>query len=244
MIINYLAIIPARSGSKGLPHKNIKKIMGKTLVEIAAQCAEKATKIDGIFFTSDSEEYIKIYKNLNLKKDMTGDYIRSDVLSSDTASSYDYINDCLKYLKEKNIEVKNFVLLQVTSPLRQFSHVNYAIELYEKQKNKSLVSVCESVHHPYNSFFLNNEDNTYQPVIFKKTTRRQDYPRSLSLNGSIYIKDVEEYILHNGIIMTDKTSLFSMDKLLSIDIDDDQDFYLAEIIYESLANANVIEIEK
>jgi CMP-N,N'-diacetyllegionaminic acid synthase len=234
MIINYLAIIPARSGSKGLPHKNIKKIMGKTLIEITSESAEKAEKIDGIFFSSDSKEYINIYKNLNLKKDVTGDYIRPDILSSDTASSTDYINDCLKYLRMRDIQVINFVLLQVTSPLRQYSHINAAINLYNSQPNKSLVSVYESINHPYNSFFYNKQNNKFEPVVFKKATRRQDYPKSVSLNGAIYIKNVEEYIAQNGIIMTEKTILFTMDKLLSIDIDDEQDFYFAELIYKNM----------
>lgn len=232
MIIDYLAIIPARSGSKGLPHKNIKKIMGKTLIEITAETAEKANKIDGIFFSSDSKEYIDIYKNLNLKKDVTDNYIRPIDISSDTASSFDYVCDCLKYLGNKNIQVKNFILLQVTSPLRQLEHINTAINMYDN-KSKSLVSVCESTNHPYNSFFYDEMNKKYTPIIIKKSTRRQDYPKSVSLNGAIYIKNVDEYILHNGIIMTDTSILYIMDKISSIDIDDEDDYIMAKIIYEN-----------
>ena len=194
-IINYLAIIPARSGSKGLVNKNIKKINDKTLIEITAENAEKCSKIDAIFFSSDSIEYISIYKNLNLSKDITDGYIRDSDLSSDTSTTYEYICDCVNYLKSREIIIKNFIILQVTSPLRQCHHLNEAIDIYESTKSESLVSVCESFNHPYNSFFVNDNcgDFNIEPAVIKyKFGRRQEYPKSISLNGAIYIKKKDE----------------------------------------------------
>lgn len=228
-IINYLAIIPARSGSKGLLNKNIKKIKGKTLIEITAENAEKSDKIDGIFFSSDSNEYIDIYKRLNLSKDVTNKYIRSFNLSLDTSSSYEYILDCVNYLNKNDIKVKNFIILQVTSPLRQYYHINEAIEMYESNNCESLVSICESFNHPYNSFIKNN--NLYECIIKDKFNRRQEYPKSVSLNGAIYIKNTDEYLKTKGKIINDKTFYYEMDKLLSIDIDTEKEFILAELIY-------------
>lgn len=238
--INYLAIIPARSGSKGLPDKNIKEICGKTLIEIAAINAQKTQIIDGIFFTSDSQKYIDIYKKLNLNKDVTFDYKRPKKISDDTASSSEYILDCLNFLKEKNIVVKNFVLLQVTSPLRQYTHISSAIDIYQQENFTSLVSVNESVNHPYNTLVA-YENEIYRPLLNTKFSRRQDYLKSATLNGAIYIVKVEEYMKTN-IIMNEKTYLFFMDKVLSIDIDDEQDFYLAHLIYSDLVKNKIIEV--
>jgi CMP-N-acetylneuraminic acid synthetase len=238
MEINYLAIIPARSGSKGLPDKNIKKICGKTLIEIAVLNAKKVEKIDGIFFTSDSEEYIKIYKNLNIKKDVTYDYIRPTKISEDTSPSSDYIVDCLEFLEKKNIKVKNIVLLQVTSPLRQYTHIISAIDEYECGNKTSLVSVNESVNHPCNTLIL--KDEIYIPITKFSFTRRQDFKNSVTLNGAIYIITSDEYKKTN-VFMNNNTNLFFMDKILSIDIDDEQDFYLAELVYSDLLNQKIIE---
>lgn len=239
MEINYLAIIPARSGSKGLPDKNIKEICGKTLIEIAAINAEKTNNIDGIFFTSDSQKYIDIYKKLNLSKDITYNYKRPEIISNDTSSSSEYILDCLNFLKEKNIKVKNFVLLQVTSPLRNYTHINSAINIYQQENLTSLVSVNESINHPYNTLIAIN-DNIYKPITNIKYTRRQEYVKSATLNGAIYIVNVDNYIETN-IIMNEKTYLFFMDKKMSIDIDDEQDFYIASLVYSDLIKNKIIE---
>jgi CMP-N,N'-diacetyllegionaminic acid synthase len=229
MIINYLAIIPARSGSKGLPNKNIKKIDGKTLIEITVNCANKIEKIDKIFFSTDSQEYINIYKNLNIDKDITFDYLRSKELSSDTASANEYIIDCLKYLKEKNIIVKNFIILQVTSPLRQVCDIEHALNEYENNNCTSLVSVYEPSSHPNNCFYLNN-DNTYEWCGKMNLKRRQDYNKVMALNGSLYIKNTNEFEKNNTII-TPFTKFYEMKKILSFDIDDEEDFYIIESLY-------------
>jgi len=238
-IINFLAIIPARSGSKGLLDKNIKKLCGKTLVEITAINAEKTQDIDGIFFTSDSEKYIDIYKKMNLSKDMTFDYIRPKNISDDNSPSSEYILDCLKFLNEKNIIVKNFVLLQVTSPLRQHIDINNAINIYINKKLNSLVSVNESFNHPYNTLIA-YEDNIYKPISSVKYTRRQDYAKSATLNGAIYIVSVDKYI-ETKVIMNEETFLFFMDKIKSIDIDDEKDFYIVSLIYNDMNYRKIFE---
>jgi CMP-N,N'-diacetyllegionaminic acid synthase len=229
--IKYLAIIPARSGSKGLPNKNIKEINGKSLIQIAVESAEKSFNIDGIFFSSDSEEYIQNFKKIMSQKNVTGNYIRPKDISLDTSTPYEYIKDCLEYLEKNNINVKNFVILQTTSPLRQSYHIDEAINLYEENNNNSLVSACESFNHPYNSYLL--VDNKYEQVVNDKKSRRQDLPKSISLNGAIYIKNVEDY-LEDSRIITNKTKFYIMEKIFSIDIDDEKDFYLAELIYKNI----------
>jgi CMP-N,N'-diacetyllegionaminic acid synthase len=228
--IKYLAIIPARSGSKGLPNKNIKEINGKSLIQITAESAEKSLMIDGIFFSSDSEEYIKNYKKIIIHKDVTGDYIRPKNISLDTSTPYEYIKDCIDYLEKNGINVENFIILQTTSPLRQTYHIDNAISLYA-ENNNSIVSVCESINHPYNSYLL--FDNKYEQIAKEKKSRRQELPKSVSLNGAIYIKNVIEY-LKNNVIITDKTDFYIMEKIFSIDIDDEKDFILAELIYKNI----------
>lgn len=259
-MLNYLAIIPARSGSKGLVDKNIKEICGQSLIEITSRCADKVEKIDKIFFTSDSQEYIDLYKSLNIEKDITGDYIRPSDLASDQATANDYILDCLSYLGKQGIAVKNFIILQVTSPLRQSYNIHDAINLYEEISYTSLVSVYEPFAHPYHCFLIDDKDNNqYEPVkgsspthlteriskehftcssgilpvIESNDKRRQDHKKALAMNGAIYIKDASEYKI-NPVIKTDKTVLYVMKKILSIDIDDEQDFLIANLLYSSM----------
>jgi CMP-N,N'-diacetyllegionaminic acid synthase len=231
MHIKYLAIIPARSGSKGIIDKNMKQINGISLIEITCKSIINISLIDAIFFTSDSQYYIDLYKSLNIEKDITGDYIRPEYLASDESKASEYILDCLNYLKNKNITVDNFIILQVTSPLRQSRHIYEAITQYN---NKSLISVYEPFAHP-NNCFLVNKNGEYIHEIKNNDKRRQEYNNALALNGAIYIKNVEEY-MNNPIIINNETQFYKMEKIFSFDIDDEEEFNIVKILFNNIKN--------
>jgi CMP-N,N'-diacetyllegionaminic acid synthase len=134
---SFLAIIPARGGSKRLPNKNILNLAGKPLIEWSIDAALKSKYIDKVVVSSDDENILKIAKD---KCDIIK---RPKELATDTASSIDVIKHVLDNLEKKYDYI---VLLQPTSPLRNEKHIDEAIEfLYKKMQILLLVFVRWSI---------------------------------------------------------------------------------------------------
>ncbi len=214
-----IAIIPARSGSKGLKDKNIKELNGKPLIAYTIEAAKKADIFDEIIVSTDSEKYAKISRQYGANTP----FLRSSKNSDDKASSWDVVREVLNKLDEQFDIV---ILLQPTSPLRKSDDIKSAIELFFKKNADTVVSVCETSH-PL--FWCNtlNEDCSMKNFIKKEYQKpRQQLPRSYTLNGAIYICKVKD--INNLDFYSDKSYAYKMQKVNSIDIDDINDFLLAE----------------
>ena len=214
-----IAIIPARSGSKGLKDKNIKELNGKPLIAYTIEAAKKADIFDEIIVSTDSEKYAKISRQYGANTP----FLRSSKNSDDKASSWDVVREVLNKLDEQFDIV---ILLQPTSPLRKSDDIKSAIELFFKKNADTVVSVCETSH---SLFWCNtlNEDCSMKNFIKKEYQKpRQQLPRSYTLNGAIYICKVKD--INNLDFYSDKSYAYKMQKVNSIDIDDINDFLLAE----------------
>lgn len=139
-----LAIIPARSGSKGLKDKNIKLLNGKPLLVYSIEAALQAGVFDQVMVSTDSIEYSKIAKSYGAQVP----FLRSEVNSSDQASSWDMVREVLSFYREEGKEFDSFCLLQPTSPLRNAEDIRNAYRLYAEHKAASVISVCETEHSP------------------------------------------------------------------------------------------------
>lgn len=227
-----LAIIPARSGSKGLMDKNIKLLGGKPLIAHTIEHAQEANIFDDIVFTSDSEEYIKIAKEFGDILEM----LRVKELAADTAGIGDTIIDVLKRLEKMNKTYNYLVLLQPTSPLRNASDILNSMKLIFESNGSSVVSMCKCEKNPLWSCQLDKDGNLDSKKFnIVKNIPRQSLNEYYELNGAIYISEISEYIknisFYEGICKA-----YIMSKENSIDIDDIYDFRMAEIILEEKIN--------
>jgi len=137
------ALIPARKGSKRLPHKNIRAINGKLLVEYAIEEANKSKYIDEVFISTDDPAVIKIANKYGLK------YVdRPKELCTDNATTQDVINHFLDWIPFDR-KPDAVVLLQPTSPLRTTEHIDKCIELYINGHFSTVISVKEISPHTY-----------------------------------------------------------------------------------------------
>ncbi len=225
---NVVCLIPARGGSKGVKRKNIKLINDKPLIAWTIVEAKKSKFIDRVFVSTEDEEIYKIsleYGAEVIKRDKS--------LALDTTSSVDVAIDFIKQLKDKNMEFDHLILLQCTSPLRTVEHIDDAIEFYlnHLEKYDSLISVVEQDQHPFLSRLIDSDGIIKDFITFDKNKfyRRQDYPKIYHINGAIYIIKVSS-LLEKRSFQTDKTYGYIMDKLSSIDIDDEIDFTIAEYL--------------
>ena len=147
-----LAIVPARSGSKGFPHKNIAQINGTTLLEYAVQTGLACPNIDSVVVSSDSLSYLGIA----LRAGATDCGVRPEALSGDSALTVDVLLELLERPEFSNVDA--FVLLQPTSPIRTAEEVTRALKICLKTGD-SVVSVSKIEDpHPMKAKKIVNND--------------------------------------------------------------------------------------
>lgn len=218
----FLAIIPARGGSKRLPRKNVLDLGGKPLIAWSIEAGLKSKYIDKVVVTSDDDEILGIAKQYG------SDIIkRPDELASDTATSFDAIKHTINNIKKYDY----IVLLQPTSPLRNLGHIDEAIELLENKKAEAIVSVCEMDHSPLWSNTLPS-DNSMNNFLREgvKNKRSQDLESYYRLNGAIYICDTNRLLDEESFLFKNNTFAYRMDRKSSVDIDEEMDFEIAKLI--------------
>ncbi len=220
-----IAIIPARSGSKGLPHKNIKKMCEKPLMAYSIEAALKSGKFDEVMVSTDSSEYARIA----IEYGANVPFLRSEKMAGDTASSWDTVKEVLDNYKKMGKEFDNVCLLQPTSPLRDYEDIIGAFEVFEKEARVATVSVCEMEHSPKWSNVL-GEDRSLNGFIEKNgANQRQKLDKYYRLNGAIYIVNVEE-LYKDDFLYRDGSVAYVMSNEHSVDIDGELDFIIAEAI--------------
>jgi CMP-N,N'-diacetyllegionaminic acid synthase len=227
----YIAFVPARSGSKRLPGKNIKMLAGKPLVVHTLEAFVKAEKVDKVIFSTDSEEYWQLVR----------EYISSDKLVLEHRSS-EHAGDNVKifdYLKNNhNIIFKKhskdvFLMGLPTVPLRNESHVNKAIQMFEETM-KPVFSAAE-YGFPISFAFYTNSEEDWKPFFDSSpmntgNTRSQDQKKAFHPNGAIYVRSIKDLSDENLSSLYQNAKPFLMERIDSIDIDNEIDFILAEAI--------------
>ena len=216
----FLAIIPARGGSKRLPRKNVLDLNGKPLIAYSIEAGLNSKYIDKVIVTSDDEEILEISRKYG-----TDTIQRPDELASDTSTTFDAIkhtiDNCEKY--------DYIVLLQPTSPLRNEKHVDDAIELFKNKNADAVVSVCEMDHSP---LWSNTLDESLSMVGFLKdevlNERSQDLKKYYRLNGAIYVCKTEKLLEEKSFFLKDNIFAYKMDRKSSSDIDEEIDFKIVE----------------
>lgn len=225
IMMNRLAVVPARSGSKGLKDKNIIELCGKPMINYSIEAAVKSKLFNRIICSTDSNLYGEIAKKAGAEV-----IYRDESMSSDTATTYDYMEDLFQKI---GTDFDYFVLLQPTSPLRTSHHIAEAVELFDKHCNKFdfLCSVKEAEH---SALLVKPIDEDLSLKYFDtdfKNYRRQKY-REYSPNGAIFIGKVNKY-LAQGHFFGKRSLGYIMNKIDSVDIDDKIDYLLVQEIMKS-----------
>lgn len=230
-----IAIIPARSGSKGLVNKNILNLCGKPLIAWSIEAAIKSKEFDRVILSTDSKQYGEIGMKYGAEI-----IYRGEGLSNDKATTFDVLKDIFNRINTEGIEY--FVLLQPTSPLRNESHIIESIKLYESNIKKidTLVSVCEA--HKSSDLVKQIDDNMSLKYFDKDFSnyRRQRY-KEYEPNGAIFISKIDTYLKVKH-FFGEQGIAYVMDSTSSIDIDGKNDFLLAiDIINQKKAYLNTRE---
>ncbi|EQB7292636.1 acylneuraminate cytidylyltransferase [Escherichia albertii] len=216
-MIKRLAIIPARSGSKGLRNKNVLMLMGKPLIAYSIEAAFNSGVFSRVVVSTDSIEYKCIAEKYGAEVVM-----RNEELATDTATSFMVVEDVLK--KYNNFDY--FVLLQPTSPFRNATHIQDAIDLFDSTIDVNfLVSVTKS---DKTAVLINPLDSLNRLSAFKQnfSNYRRQINEEYYPNGAIFIGRYKEYLEKKHFFGSDSIA-YIMEKEDSIDIDDWVDFEFA-----------------
>jgi CMP-N-acetylneuraminic acid synthetase len=227
-MMQFLALIPARGGSKGIPGKNIRDLVGKPLIAWTIETALNCKVCSKVVVSTDNQKTMAIARDWGAEVP----FIRPEHLSRDDATSISVVHHAIEYFLTIGFNKSDYILLlQPTSPLRTADDIKNAIDIAQSKQADAVVSVTSAPSHPYltkkitplgilNGFLDGKFDNI----------RRQDLPPAYALNGAIYLNKISSLLEENTFLPENKTYAYVMPPERSIDIDTSWDFYLAELI--------------
>ena len=228
----FLAIIPARGGSKGLPGKNIKELCGKPLIAWSIEAGLKSKYLDEVVVSTDYQSIADIAKEYGA----SAPFLRPDYLASDTATSFDAVKHTIDYYKnELNREFDYIVLLEPTSPLREENDIDKMIEKIIRFEDRfdSIISIGEVHEHPSIMKRTVNHTLVQYWKDLEMSTRRQDNDIAFFPYGVAYIVKMEPF-LNEKTFYTKRNTFFEIKRYQCYEIDD---------IYDFLAIENIMKFE-
>lgn len=216
-----LGVIPARGGSKRLPHKNIKKLKDHPLISHTITAAKGSKLLTHFLVSSEDSEIIDVAK----KYDAPVPFIRPSELATDKVRNIDVVYHALQFMEKKyKIVYDIIVLLQPTSPIRDSKHIDAAIDLLWQSDCESLASVKGPFkkRDPILKAIRNDLLEDYKPII-----KNEDWEPFYLYNASIYAVKRDYFMTNKKMISKIQIPLI-MDQFHSVDIDTESDFLVAE----------------
>ena len=228
-----LCTICARGGSKGVPGKNLRELLGKPLIAHSIEQAKKAGLFAAVAVSSDSEQI------LDVARQFAADVLvrRPDEMATDSAPKLPAIRHCFEAAERQlGTQFPVFVDLDATSPLRSVDDIVGAVRLLEERGVSSVITGAPAHRSPYFNLVELDANGVVHlsKTLDRPITRRQDAPRCYDMNASIYVWRREAF-LRNPEVFYNDTRLFEMPPERSVDIDSEIDFELVRLLMRQAA---------
>lgn len=221
-------MVPARGGSKGLPAKNVRPVAGKPLLSWSVHAGLACPFIDKLAVSTDSAEIAEVARKAGAEVP----FLRPAALASDTASSIDVLLHCIDFYQEQGETFDILVLLEPTSPLREVSDVNRALELLISIDDaESVVSVCRSEGgHPAFLYTL-NANHGLSPFSDQsgQHIRRQDLSPVFFPEGTMYATRIRS-LRERRTFYHERTYAFEVPRWKALEVDEMCDLVCAEAL--------------
>jgi CMP-N,N'-diacetyllegionaminic acid synthase len=232
--VKALYLIPARGGSKGIPHKNVRKLNGKPLIYYSIDIARSFTTDENICLSTDDLEIKKVAEEYGLNVP----FMRPSHLASDTATSSDAIEHAYNYYHAKGIQYDVIVLLQPTSPFRTVIDLKNAWTVFNQENPDIVLGVKIASANPYLDIYEEENGVLKKSKTIEELTRRQDAPPVYQVNGALYLIKAASFLSNNSIQDMPIKKKSIMNRINSVDIDDPIDWLYCEFLIEK----SVIEV--
>ncbi len=223
-----IAIIPARCASKGLPGKNIKDLLGKPMIAYTIEEALKSTYITDVIISTDCEKIEKVAIEYGAKSL----FLRPKYLASDSAKAIDnYIYTIDRLNDEFGYNIKDFAVLQPTSPLRVAKDIDHAINLFKKKDADSVISYTEEQHPIEWHKYITSEGKFENLFEDEKLLNRQAFKKSYYPNGAVFV--FKYHLIKQEKYYSQNSFGYIMPRLRSVDVDTLDDFKYIEFLMKA-----------
>jgi N-acylneuraminate cytidylyltransferase/CMP-N,N'-diacetyllegionaminic acid synthase len=228
-----LGLIPARGGSKGLPGKNIRPLLGKPLIAWTIEQALSSKYLDKVVVTTDDTKIARVANKYGAEIP----FIRPKSLATDRAKRMGVIFHAIEYLLSQGEKYDYLAFLEPTSPLREVRDIDNAIKTLINNKTGALsivsVSKVEATHPAFD--VLINKKSLIVPYEgdFSKAGRRQDLSDLYYFEGTIYVSSVEALYEH-GEFIHDKTLPHIVPRWKSFEVDELVDLLCIETVMKNI----------
>lgn len=218
-----LGVIPARAGSKGLPGKNLKPLIGKPLLAWAIEQAKKSKYIDRLILSSEDPKIISVAREWGCEVP----FLRPAELARDEIPAVDVVLHAIDAISENYRWV---ILLQPTSPLRLAKDIDACIEICANDNAPACASVTEVKEHPFWMFTI-DKSNCLVPLIKQGSMPncRQFLPKICVLNGAVFVAR-SDWLRQNRTFFNADTRACFLPQERSLDIDTELDLKICEVL--------------
>jgi CMP-N-acetylneuraminic acid synthetase len=199
-----LAVVPARGGSKGLPNKNIRSLLGKPLIAWSIEAAQRSKSVDRVLVSTDSQEIADVARVHGAEVQL-----RPSLLATDEARTI----DVLSYVAANVPEAETFIVLQPTSPLRDNGLIDECMEIFRRGDYSNLATGYWCKYKEYGSH--NN-------------VRRQDVEGFFYDDGNVYI--LSRALVENGLWCGATPCRHVIGRHQNFEIDDELDLVILEAL--------------
>ncbi len=223
---NVLGVITARGGSKRIPGKNLRPLLGKPLIEYTIKAALDSKLLTRVILSTDDDEIMKVGRDCGVEVP----FKRPPELAGDATPTVDVVIQAVEFMEKQGFFPDIIVILEPTSPLRQAEDIDKAIRKHIESDADSVVSVTQTDHwHPIRAKKIEDDILHDYCLEEKEGVRRQDMPPAYFRNGAFY--SVKRDVLINEHRLYGRTTRpYIMPPERSVDINEEIDFKLAETL--------------
>ena len=224
-MVNTIAIIPARSGSKGVIDKNIKFLAGRPLLAYSILAARLTDNIDRVIVSTDSEHYANIGREYGAEIP----FLRPPEISGDNSTDYEWIKHMLDWMQKEEECIPDYLVhLRPTTPFRDPLDIKKAIELFKQ--NKDATALRSSHEMPQSSYKTLEIDDGYYKCICTGSLdldganrSRQEFKKTYDPNGCVDIYK-SHFVLKNGQLLGNRVMAYITPKIAEVDTLDEFNF--------------------
>jgi CMP-N-acetylneuraminic acid synthetase len=223
-----LGLIPARGGSKGIPHKNIRHLHGKPLIAYTAEAAHQARRLSRLILSTDDEQIAEVGRHCGLD----APFIRPIELAEDDTPMLSVVQHAVRWMENRNEHFDAVCLLQPTNPLRRPEDIDACIELLEASDAQSVVTILPvpSEYNPHWVYFQQKDGSLRLSTgEMNPISRRQALPQAFHREGSVYVTRREAVIEQNS-LYGERVIGYLLEPERTVNIDNPEDWQRAEAL--------------
>ena len=234
-----IAVIPARGGSKRIPRKNIKLFSGKPIIAWSIEAAIKAKIFDKIIVSTDDDEIA----NIAIKYGASVPFLRPEKLADDFTGTNSVVKHVIKFLNSNGKNIDYACCIYATAPFLKASYIRQGYNAIIENKIKFAFSVT-TFPFPAQRAIRITKESRIEPIWPEFIQdRSQDLEEAFHDAGQFYWGTAEAFLNEDNMYVNNSYPI-TLPRFLTQDIDTDEDWLQAELIFKALIDNKVLKEDK